>query len=131
MKANTLNTPKILIADDDPAIVGAVEMMLELEGYDVDTTTNGETIYKMEDQYPDLLLLDIWMSGQDGREICKYLKNEPHTKHIPIIMISASRDVMDSAKQAGADDFIAKPFEMNELLTKVAHYVEKKQDKEK
>ena len=123
-------TPKILVADDDPAIVDAVQMMLELEGYDVDTTTNGETIYKMEAQYPDLLLLDIWMSGQDGREICKYLKNEPHTEHIPIIMISASRDVMDSAKKAGADDFIAKPFEMNELLAKVAHYVEKKQNKE-
>lgn len=130
MNTRKTQTPKILVADDDPAIVDAVQMMLELEGYEVDTTTNGETVYKIKEQFPDLLLLDIWMSGQDGREICKYLKNEPHTKHIPIIMISASRDVIDSAKKAGADDFIAKPFEMNELLAKVAHYVEKKQNEE-
>src|SRR5688572_18596767 len=106
---------KILIADDDPAIVDSLKMMLELEGYEVNTTTDGATIYKMEVEYPDLLLLDIWMSGQDGREICKYLKNEPHTKHIPIIMVSASRDVMNSAKESGADDFIEKPFEQEEL----------------
>ncbi len=113
---------KILIADDDPAICDAVKMMLELEGYEVDTTVNGATIYKMESEFPDLLLLDIWMSGQDGRDICRYLKKESHTKHIPIIMISASKDVKSSAHQAGADDFIAKPFEQEELLEKIAKY---------
>jgi len=116
----TSPTPKkILVADDDPAIVDAVKMILELDGYVVDTTVDGETIYKMEKDYPDLLLLDIWMSGQDGREICKYLKSNPLTLHIPIIMISASKDVAASAKEAGADDFIAKPFEMEDLLSKV------------
>ncbi|MBA3723583.1 MAG: response regulator transcription factor [Candidatus Levybacteria bacterium] len=114
----------ILVADDDPAIVDAIQMMLELEGYTVDTTVNGETIYKMEKVYPDLLLLDIWMSGQDGREICRYLKKDPLTKKIPIIMISANRDIKASAEKAGADDFIAKPFEMHELLSKVAKYVD-------
>src|SRR5581483_10219711 len=92
---------KILIADDDPSICDSLKMMLELEGYIVDTTVDGETIYKMEQEYPDLLLLDIWMNGQDGREICKYLKKEPHTKDIPIIMLSASRDVQKSAEEAG------------------------------
>lgn len=110
---------KILIADDDPSIVDSLKMMLELEGYEVAITTDGATIYKMEKEYPDLLLLDIWMSGQDGREICKYLKNEPHTKNIPIIMVSASRDVKQSAKDSGADDFIEKPFDQEELLQKI------------
>lgn len=113
---------KILIADDDPAIVDSIKMMLELEGYEVKTTTNGETVYKMEKEYPDLLLLDIWMSGQDGREICKFLKKEPHTKRIPIIMVSASRDVKEVAKEAGADDFLEKPFEREELLKKIANF---------
>ena len=113
---------KILVADDDPAIVDAIQLMLELYDYEVSTTVDGETIYKMENEYPDLLLLDIWMSGQDGREICKYLKNKPLTKHIPIIMISASRDIIQSAKDSGADDFIAKPFQMDELLTKIEKY---------
>lgn len=116
-------TKKILIADDDPSIVDSLKMLLELEGYEVKTTTNGETIYKMEKEYPDLLLLDIWMSGQDGREICKYLKREPHTKNIPVIMISASRDVKQSAIDSGADDFIEKPFEQEELLKKIILYI--------
>jgi CheY-like chemotaxis protein len=113
---------KILIADDDPAICDAVCFMLEEEGYEVRSTVNGATIYKMEKEFPDLLLLDIWMSGQDGREICKYLKNKNFTKDIPIIMLSASRDIEKSAKDAGADDFLAKPFEMEKLLEKVAYY---------
>ena len=114
---------KILIADDDPAICDSIKMMLELEGYIVSTTVDGETIYKMEKEYPDLLLLDIWMSGQDGRDICKYLKKETHTKDIPIIMISASRDIRKSAQEAGADDFLEKPFEQEELLKKISKYV--------
>lgn len=114
---------KILIADDDPAICDSIKMMLELEGYIVSTTVDGETIYKMEKEYPDLLLLDIWMSGQDGRDICKYLKKETHTKDIPIIMISASRDIRKIAQEAGADDFLEKPFEQEELLKKISKYV--------
>jgi DNA-binding response OmpR family regulator len=113
---------KILIADDDPAICDAVQFMLEEEGYDVDTTVNGETIYKMEANFPDVLLLDIWMSGQDGRDICKYLKKKALTKRIPIIMLSASRDIAESAKEAGADDFLPKPFNMDDLLEKIAKY---------
>jgi DNA-binding response OmpR family regulator len=114
---------KILIADDDPAILDAVKLILELEGYETITTVNGGTIYKMEKDFPDLLLLDIWMSGQDGRDICKYLKKEPHTKNIPIIMVSASKDIIDSAREAGADDFIEKPFEMEELLAKIKKFI--------
>ncbi|MGH7203501.1 MAG: response regulator [Candidatus Levyibacteriota bacterium] len=115
---------RILVADDDPAILDAMRMILELEGYDVDTTVNGETIYKMEKDYPSVLLLDIWMSGQDGREICKFLKNDPLTQKIPIIMVSASHDIMKSAKEAGADDFLEKPFEIEELLETVKKHAD-------
>ena len=116
---------KVLVADYDPAILDSLKMMLELSGYEVDTTVNGETMYKMEKDLPDLLLLDIWMSGQDGRDICKYLKHEQHTKDIPIILISASRDVMKSAHDAGADDFVTKPFEMDDLIAKIEMYLNK------
>jgi CheY-like chemotaxis protein len=116
------NPKKILVADDDPAIVESTTLILEEFGYEVDSTVNGATIYKMEKEYPDLLLLDIWMSGQDGREICKYLKKKELTKNIPIIMISASSDIAQSAKESGADDFLAKPFDMDDLLAKVRKY---------
>jgi DNA-binding response OmpR family regulator len=110
---------KIMIADDDPGIVDAVEMLLEFEGYTVSSTVNGSTVLDMREELPDLLLLDIWMSGEDGRDICKKLKSENITKNIPVIMISASRDIKDSAMAAGADDFLAKPFEMDELIKKI------------
>jgi DNA-binding response OmpR family regulator len=63
------------------------------------------------------------MSGVDGRDICKQLKSKKQTKNIPIIMISANKDTEKIAKNAGADGFIAKPFEMKELLTTVGRYV--------
>jgi len=110
---------KIMIADDDPGIVDAVEMILEFEGYEVTSTVDGSTVLDMREDLPDLLLLDIWMSGEDGRDICKKLKQDPLTKNIPVIMISASRDIKQSAIDAGADDFLAKPFEMNDLLKKI------------
>jgi CheY-like chemotaxis protein len=116
---------RILVADDDPAICDAICLMLEEEGYRADSTVDGETIYKMESEFPDLLLLDIWMSGQDGREICKYLKKKEITSQIPIIMVSASRDIEKSARAAGADDFLAKPFKMADLLSKVSDQIKK------
>ena len=114
---------KILVADDDPAICDSLQFMLEEEGYTVSTTVNGETVQKMTKEFPDLLLLDVWMSGHDGREICKELKQQAATKHIPIILVSASRDIMRSAHEAGANDFVAKPFQMDELLGKVSKWL--------
>lgn len=108
-----------MIADDDPGIVDAVEMLLQFEGYNVTTTVDGATVLDMKEELPDLLLLDIWMSGEDGRDICRQLKAETLTKNIPVIMISASRDIAGSALEAGADDFLAKPFEMDVLIQKI------------
>ncbi|HEX8023535.1 response regulator [Mucilaginibacter sp.] len=117
------NTKKIMIADDDPGIVDAVEIILDFEGYQVSSTVNGATILDMKTEFPDLLLLDIWMSGFDGRDICRKLKNDDITKSIPIIMISASRDIERSAYDAGADDFLAKPFEIDDLLGKIRKHL--------
>lgn len=119
MQVDNNQKKRIFVADDDPAIVDALQFMLEEAGYNVDTTVDGETIGKMFEDEPDLLLLDIWMSGQDGRDICKALKAQDSTRHIPIIMISANKDTEKFAKEAGADDFLSKPFEMDDLLGKV------------
>ncbi|WP_091211465.1 response regulator [Mucilaginibacter gossypiicola] len=118
------NTKKIMIADDDPGIVDAVEIILDFEGYEVSSTVNGTTLLDMQTEFPDLLLLDIWMSGSDGRDICRELKKRDSTKDIPIIMISASRDIEKSAYDAGADDFLAKPFEIDDLLGKIRKHLE-------
>ncbi|RKR83608.1 response regulator receiver domain-containing protein [Mucilaginibacter gracilis] len=110
---------RIMIADDDPGIVDAIEMTLTFEGYDVVTTLTGDTIISMSDNFPDLLLLDVWMSGHDGRDICKLLKMKSETSNIPVIMISASPELKRSATEAGADDFLEKPFNIDELLNKI------------
>ena len=114
---------KILVADDDPGIVDALQLVLEEANYEVQTTTDGNTVKKVDAQLPDVILLDIWMSGEDGRDICKLLKSRNDTKRIPIIMISATSDLAKSAKAAGADDFLSKPFQMEHLLEKVEKYV--------
>jgi DNA-binding response OmpR family regulator len=120
---NICMSKKIMIADDDPGILDAVGIMLEFEGYEVECTPNCDNILSMESEFPDLLLLDIWMSGTDGRDVCRYLKQKESTSKIPIVMISASRDIERSAIDAGADDFLAKPFEMDDLLQKIGRYI--------
>ncbi len=111
---------KILIADDDPAIVDVLRLMLELEGYEVTHTYTGDILLNLIDQVPDLILLDINLGGHDGRELCRALKNADETKAIPVLMISANYNIGSSAKNSGADDFVPKPFDMDVLLGKVA-----------
>lgn len=114
---------KILVADDDQAILDVMKLMLEDAGYEVETSMNGETVYKMDHNLPDLLLLDIWMSGTDGCDICRYVKAQKDTQKIPIIMFSANKDGEKIAKEAGAEGFIAKPFEMDHLLSTIQSMV--------
>jgi len=114
---------KILIADDDNGILDALKLILEESDYEVEVTENGKDLLKLNDQLPDLILLDIWMSGIDGKVVCQHLKNNPSTLNIPIIMISANRDTAHIAKEAGADDYILKPFDMEELLDKIDRHL--------
>ncbi len=110
---------KIVVADDDSAILEATCLILKDAGYRVVTVSNDDTFDTVKTEKPDLLLLDIWMSGVDGRDICKNLKMNEATKNIPIILISANKDTEEIAKEVGANDFIAKPFDMNDLINKI------------
>lgn len=117
---------KILVVDDDPDILDAIAFMLEDAGYELKTTEKGEYAENLQDKngsLPDLIILDVLLSGKDGRTICKKLKNQKETKHIPIIMISAHPDAEKSSKAVGADYFLAKPFDVNTLLSKVQKYL--------
>ncbi len=113
------------MADDNPAILDALKIMLEEEGYEVETTEDGAVAQNIKKPLPDLLLLDVWMSGIDGRDVCKHLKSSVATKHIPVILISATKDIENIAKDAGADDFISKPFQMDHLLATVEEHINK------
>lgn len=113
---------KVMIVDDDIAILDALSIMLEDAGYEVETTIDGSKLLQKSQNLPDVVLLDIWMSGVNGRDICKRLKTFVNTKDIPVIMISANKDTEKISKESGADDFLTKPFEMKDLLKKVALY---------
>jgi DNA-binding response OmpR family regulator len=113
---------KILIADDNAGIVEAVKMMLEDEGYAVDTTLSGADVKNLHGELPAVLVLDIWMAGEDGRDICKHLKGQEATRHLPIILFSAHKDVQHIAREVGADDFLLKPFDIDDLLSKIRHF---------
>ena len=111
----------VLVIDDDEGILEAFEVMLESAGYTVLSSSDAELIHSLTPkQLPDVILLDVLLSGVDGRDICRKLKSDPLTKNIPIIMVSAHPSAYKTIKQAGADDFLSKPFEMDELLAKVA-----------
>ena len=115
---------KILVVDDEPDILEFLQVILEEEGYTVVTTTKGEFVEKLHDGgLPELILLDVLLSGKDGREIVKQLKRQEETRHIPVIMFSAHPSAEETARLAGADDFVAKPFEIDILLIKVARYL--------
>jgi CheY-like chemotaxis protein len=114
---------KILVVDDDEGILDALTLILEESGYSVQTTPKREEVYQQINQYkPDVILLDILMSGQDGRLICKKIKQTPVIKDIPIIMISAHPSAKRGAEESGADDFLAKPFEITDLLSKIEKF---------
>jgi CheY-like chemotaxis protein len=108
----------IMVADDDMSILDVVGSMLEFAGYNV-THSNTAELVLSNPKLPDLFLLDIWINGVDGREVCRQLKQNPETQHIPVILFSASKGIEKSAREACADDFLAKPFHMTDLLQKI------------
>jgi putative two-component system response regulator len=113
---------KILVVDDNPQNVVMLTKYLNIEGYDVVPAYNGEeALKKVKSDEPDLILLDIMMPGVNGYEVCKTLKEDDETKFIPVVMITALKELEDKIKaiEVGADDFLSKPFNRVELLTRV------------
>lgn len=120
---------KILLADDAPAIVHAVSQILQVMGYEVITADGTEVMHIMAEQHPDLLLLDIWMSGCDGRDICRQIKRHEVLSLTPVLLFSAHWNVAQIAEEVGADGYILKPFKMQDLLATIATTIEKVQSR--
>ncbi len=126
MKSIENRAKKIVVVDDDLDILEAFQFTLEEAGYEVTTTARGEdaeNLRAIEGGLPDLIILDVFLSGKDGRLICQKLKSQEETRHIPILMISAHPSAKQAIKEIGADDFLPKPFDVDELLAKIAHYL--------
>lgn len=115
---------KILAIDDNEAILDALGIILEDKGYDVLTRLNAHGLKKdIQSFTPDLIFLDVWLKGEDGMQIARKLKEDKLTTDISIILISAASHVEKNFKKSKADDFIAKPFELEDLIKKVQMYI--------
>ena len=112
---------RILAVDDDKDILKVLQFVLEDSGYTVDTLSDGRQLFqKIDEHFPDLILMDIMLGTSDGRDLCNNIKSTISTHNIPVIMISASHNMCDVARQDCApDDFLPKPFDINVLLKKI------------
>ena len=113
---------KILIVDDEIDTLLPLQKSLEVEDYLIVGASNGpEALIKVKTEIPDLIILDLMMPEMDGYEVCEKLKNDPLTKNIPVIILTAKDAVRDKVKglDIGADDYVTKPFNLNELKARI------------
>ncbi|EKD84953.1 MAG: Response regulator receiver protein [uncultured bacterium] len=111
---------KILVIDDSKAILEVIQIMLEEKGYLVKILDHTEDVFREVEGFgPDLIILDVWMPALSGKDITKKLKQADSTKNIPIIIFSALTKNQASEEVKEADDYLSKPFEMEELFEKV------------
>jgi DNA-binding response OmpR family regulator len=113
---------KILVVDDEPTIVELIEESLHIEGYETSRAYSGEeALDALAKDPPDLVLLDLMLPGMDGYEVCRQMQKDVRLSQIPVIMLTAKSAVADkvSGYQKGADDYITKPFDTEELLVRV------------
>ncbi len=113
----------ILVVDDDPVIQKLLSVNFEMEGYRVVCASDGlEGLQRAVSEHPDLILLDVMMPRMDGIAVVRELKSDPATAIIPVILLSAKAQATDvsGGLDAGADEYITKPFDPLELLDKVA-----------
>ena len=113
---------RILIVEDDEDILELLSYNLEREGYTVEKAESGdEALQRIQGDPPHLILLDLMLPGIDGLDICRRLKDDVRTRHIPVVMVTAKGEEADvvSGLELGADDYICKPFRPRELVARV------------
>lgn len=114
---------RILVTDDDESMQEIFRLIFEKAGYYVDIYSEADSIYENTYKTPDIFLLDRQLRENDGLEVCAFLKKQDKTKDIPVIIVSATANIGELSQNAGADDFMEKPFHLNELLKKVARLI--------
>ncbi|WP_412465955.1 response regulator [Pedobacter sp. KLB.chiD] len=115
-----MDKKKIMICDDDEGIIDVLEMILDEVGHTVISVNDSLKVQAAIDkEQPDLLILDLWMPRLSGQEVLKHLRKNSEHHQLKVIVISASRDGEQVATDAGANQFIAKPFDLNNILDSV------------
>jgi DNA-binding response OmpR family regulator len=116
---------RIILVDDDRGILDAVTLTLSRAGYTVDIFNKGESLIDDEFNEPDLFIIDKQLSGIDGLDLCRFLKQRHLKKDTPVVIFSASPHIGKQVIEAGADDFLEKPFLISKLLQVVEKHVQR------
>lgn len=120
-----MNKIKILVIEDDPDILDILSYLLTEEGYEVITSADGGIVNEVQVLMPDLVLLDEWLGNEKGSALCVKLKADPLTASIPVVMITALSDINEIVKKAGADGYVKKPFNIDEITTTINKFIRK------
>ena len=116
---------KVLVIEDEPIIAEMICIILEIEGLKVISLANmGAARQKLHNNEIGLVLLDLNLKGESGHTMCEYIKGQGDLKDIPVILVSASSDLEKIKEECGADDHIAKPFELIDFTRKIRQYTE-------
>lgn len=111
---------KLLIADDSMDLLDLMDLFLSEKGYQVKCASNKKSLFSCLKNYePDVIIMDVFLENVDGRELCKKLRSDKKTKHIPIIVFSANPYAIANYKSFGANDFIEKPFSLENVVSKI------------
>ncbi|MFN2463366.1 MAG: response regulator transcription factor, partial [Candidatus Dormibacteria bacterium] len=106
----------VMIVDDEMALVRVLAMHLEQEGYEVLTATNGpDALAQMRQRQPQVVLLDAMMPGMSGLEVCRRVREDDHLSRAHVIVLTANAGFQETAREAGADEFMTKPFHLHDL----------------
>ena len=120
---------KIIIVDDSEDILNVMRYFLEEKGYTIETVTNHDELIPLIKSFsPSIIILDIFLSGEDGREICRQLRKHQSTRHLCVLMFSASPKALTNYADYGADGFIEKPFSLTDIVDKIENVLEKCKD---
>jgi two-component system response regulator MtrA len=115
----------ILIVEDDPQVARLITLVLQRNGYEGEVVSDGAAaLERTRARRPQLVFADLTIKGMGGDALCRRLKDDVATKDIPFIVLSGDRDIAEKAKTCGADDYIGKPFEFDDLIRLVKKYAD-------
>ena len=113
----------ILVVEDDPQVARLIALVLQRSGYESQVVSDGESaLDRARSLKPSMIFADLTIKGMGGEVLCSTLKSSPETKNIPYVVVSGDRDIAEKARVCGADDYMGKPFEFDDLIKLVNKY---------
>lgn len=113
----------ILVVEDDPQVARLISLVLQRNGYESQVVADGQSALERARQTkPSMIFADLTIKGMGGEALCSTLKSSPDTRDIPYVVVSGDRDIAEKARVCGADDFMGKPFEFDDLIRLVNKY---------